>query len=115
MWHHSKAALVAALAVTYLGLTACDVIFPSESEGQALFRKNCAECHGLNGEGKIPGYRQYEAANLVDSFWKYGGDPSSLEQVILEGSFPTMPAFDHLSNAEIQSLLSYIAELRGEK
>ncbi len=51
MTHAIKTLAIAALA----GLAACAVPeMPDSDEGRALFIDNCAQCHGLNGQGAGP-------------------------------------------------------------
>lgn len=104
---------VVALTLVWASLTACNELGGQRSPGENLFRRYCAECHGLDAAGKVPKYRSYEAANLLDDHWKFGGDPNSMRQTIVDGSFPMMPAFDHLTNDEIKAILGYVRELRG--
>ncbi|MCH9648583.1 MAG: c-type cytochrome [Deltaproteobacteria bacterium] len=101
------------LLAFWASLSACSDLAGQRSQGEQLFRRYCAECHGLDGAGKVPKYRSYEAANLLDDYWKFGGDPSSLRHTIVDGSFPMMPAFEYLSNDEIKAILGYLRELRG--
>ena len=46
-------ALCAGLAVSLAGLSGCDELFPYRSPGEVLFRKRCAECHGIDARTLI--------------------------------------------------------------
>jgi len=95
------------------GLTGCDQLIPKRSLGEQVWRKNCAECHGLNAEGKVPKYRRYEFANLLDDSWENGGDDNSIENSIVEGIFPLMPEFPDLTYEERRAVIAYLRELRS--
>lgn len=102
------------LAGALLAAAGCDEL-ASRSPGEKIWRKRCAECHGLDGAGNTPRYMSNAWADLTDDRWKgYGGDRAGLESSIREGSFPDMPAFDDLSPLEMRALLDHIAWLRGE-
>lgn len=108
------AALVAVLAAAALAGAGCDVVFPNRSEGEKLWRKHCAECHGLGGAGNTPRYMGKPYADLLDNTWRVGGETGTLEESTRSGFFGEMPAFDHLSDEEIRLVVGYLRELRGE-
>jgi len=105
-----------ALAVVLLASAACDQLFPHRSEGEKLWRKHCAECHGLDGAGNTVGYMGNPWADLTDNNWKTGGgDPSSFEDVVRDGVFGQMPADKELTHEQIRVLYEYLRVLRHEK
>ena len=87
----------------------------TRSEGEKLWRKHCADCHGLDGSGNTPRYMGTPGADLRDDNWKFGGDRGSVETVVREGIFGSMPAYDQLTNAQMRALLDYFYSLRGER
>jgi mono/diheme cytochrome c family protein len=102
-----------ALAVATAG---CNELFPKRSAGEHLFRKHCAECHGIDAAGNTPNYMGNVWADLRDSDWKAGGDPESLASSISSGVFGNMPGFsDRLTPEEIRSIVDHLRVLRGEK
>ena len=109
---HRGLATIALLAIAF-SLGGCDMLVPKRSLGEQVWRKNCAECHGLNAEGKIPKYRRYEFANLLDDYWENGGDEASIENSIVEGIFPLMPEFPDLTYEERRAVIEYLRELRA--
>ncbi len=107
-------ALAVLAAVLAIALAGCDE-FLAKSPGERLWRKHCAECHGLDGSGNTPGYLGEVYADLIDNTWRTAApDRGSLEAVVREGVFGKMPAFDKLSREEMRELLDYLAKLRGE-
>lgn len=108
--------LTLVLSAGFLG--GCDVVFPHRSEGEKLYRKQCADCHGLDGAGNTPGYMGNGWADLLDDRWKIGGSSaSSLEQVLREGIFGQMPAYsrEQLSREQVREIYEHLRVLRGEK
>jgi mono/diheme cytochrome c family protein len=90
----------------------------AEIDGATLFQQSCATCHGSEGEGQ-PGYFPPLAGN--PDLFKEGtypvlvvlngiSGPISVEGQSYNGS---MPAFDHLSNAEIAALVNFIRDAWG--
>ncbi len=112
-----RMSLLALTALSVL-LGGCDVIFPKRTVGEALYRKHCAQCHGLDGAGNTPGYMGDAWADLLDDSWKSRvASPSSLEQVLRDGVFGKMPAYtrQQISRDEIRELYDHLRVLRGEK
>jgi mono/diheme cytochrome c family protein len=105
----------AALALA-AGLAAgCKDLFPHRSPGETLWRKNCSECHGLDGAGNTVQYMGNPWADLTDDQWKTGGgDPTSFEAVVHDGVFGEMPAFPDLTHEQIRILYEYLRELRHQ-
>lgn len=104
----SRLGLLVAMALTTLG---CDAFGGGRSPEETLFRRHCAECHGLDGAGNNPVYGRYRGIDLVDGTWFEAGDEAGIESVILEGVFPAMPAFDHLSDSEVRAIADYVRTL----
>ncbi len=57
------------------------------SMGARLFASNCALCHGSDAKGA------FGFPNLTDAEWRWGGDPESIRQSILNGRQGVMPAW----------------------
>jgi mono/diheme cytochrome c family protein len=93
--------------------SACGLVVP-RSEGEKLWRKECANCHGLDASGNTPRYMGDVWADLLDVLWRSGGDEYAIEGVIREGVFGKMPANDELSSEEIRLIVDYLYWLRGE-
>lgn len=109
----ARTALFVALLVVAVAVAGCDLIV-ERSPGETLWRKHCAECHGIGGAGNTPRYMGKVYADLLDDTWRTSGDSIALTDTIRGGVFGEMPAFDQLSEDEIKLLVTYIRELRGE-
>lgn len=111
--------LALALAAGIAGLLGgCDLILPHRTEGEKLYRKHCAQCHGLDGAGNTPGYMGNAWADLTDDRWKTRvASASSLEQLLREGVFGQMPAYtsQQLSRQQVKEIYEHMRVLRGEK
>ena len=96
-----------------LTIAGCDVL-SHRSRGEVLWRKYCADCHGLDASGNTALYMGNVWADLRDDQWKSAGDRETVEQVVREGIFAAMPAHDELSADDMKELLDWLYHLRGE-
>ncbi len=79
----------------------------AHSEGKQLFQKNCAACHGLEGEGN----KALGAPRLSDEIWLYGNSSSKLQQTIAYGRQGVMPAFGlRLDEVQIRMLVAWLKQ-----
>jgi cytochrome c oxidase cbb3-type subunit 3 len=86
--------------------------------GAAVFRNNCAPCHGAGAGGVVGRY-----PNLLDNDWLWGGTIDDIDQTIAHGirfdadedtRIGDMPAFDGvIEPAEIDGLVQYVLSLSG--
>lgn len=83
---------------------------PSAANGQELYVENCVDCHGADGNGRVP-----NARNFSDVDYLRGETPLDFYLAITEGvssieeSENEMPAFgDHLSSDERWDLAYYV-------
>lgn len=107
----NRSTLLVVAAALALPLAGC----VERSPGEVLYRKHCADCHGLDGAGNTPRYMGNQWANLVDGAWKSGsGDEYSIAGVIREGIFGQMPANDTLSDEEVRAIVDWVLYMRGE-
>lgn len=93
----------------------------AQSAGAAVFKNNCAQCHGSGAAGvQAGGY-----PNLLDNDWLWGGDIESIHTTITHGirnttdpdaRFSQMPAFGELlTPEEIGSLVQHVLKISGQE
>lgn len=94
----------------------CGDLLVKRSAGEKLYRKNCADCHGLDGIGQTIRYMGNPNANLTDSSWKYGGgDSVAIQNVLLQGLVERHPSsLQRLQPSEVKAIAGWVLELRGE-
>jgi len=72
--------------------------------GRGIFDRNCAVCHGPNGEGQASRF-----PNLIDADWQWGNSHAQIEQSIRQGRRANMPAWGTtLDEQQIASVIGYI-------
>jgi cytochrome c oxidase cbb3-type subunit 3 len=78
------------------------------AEGQDLFARNCAACHGPDGGGVI-------GPNLTDDAWIHGGTITQIHAVVAEGVLAKgMPAWGRqLTPAQVNAAVAYVWTLHG--
>lgn len=80
------------------------------AQGAAIFKQNCASCHGDAGRGG----RQVGAPNLADAIWLYGGDKASIMQQVANPRHGVMPTWEtRLPDETIKQLSIYVHSLGG--
>ena len=116
------AALVGTAALAASGApaaeTAAGVVMRQDTTGKAVFlgKGNCHVCHGPNGKGTVL------APDLTDGEWiNIDGSVAAIAKLVKDGvaepkKYPSaMPAMGggSLTDAEIQSVASYVHSLRS--
>lgn len=80
------------------------------SRATALFKEQCAACHGDDGKGK----REFGAPDLTDKEWLYGGAKAEIRAQIVNGRGGVMPNWDsRLDPMTIDALAVYVHSLGG--
>jgi cbb3-type cytochrome c oxidase subunit III len=82
-----------------------------------VYSRNCATCHGEDGDAKTEKGELYGATDFTDSKWWSKAHPTDaqLRRVITTGKRGGMPAFGkRLSAAEINALASYVRGFKGK-
>lgn len=76
--------------------------------GRAMFRTNCAVCHGADGGGGV-------GPNLCDNTYINVSSPEDIARVIRDGVVPKgMPAWGpRYNDTQLALLAAYVASLRG--
>jgi cytochrome c oxidase cbb3-type subunit 3 len=78
--------------------------------GAAIFKEQCASCHGDDGKGK----RDQGAPNLTDKIWLYGGTKADVVASIRTGRGGMMPAWEgRLDPVTVKALAVYVHRLGG--
>ncbi len=78
--------------------------------GAALFKQNCASCHGDTGKGG----REFGAPNLVDAIWLYGNTKQDIMAQIANPKHGVMPTWEsRLPDETIKALAIYVHSLGG--
>ena len=98
-----------------LSLGACSELFPKRTPGEKLYRKNCADCHGVDGAGHTIRTMGDPNTNLLDDRWKHASDPAGLENVIRQQLVFEHPTFDKLGRDDVKQIVDHILSLRGER
>lgn len=80
----------------------------TQAMGAAIFRKQCASCHGSDGNGL--GSRS--GPSLQRAEFKYGRTPEAIRESIAKGRPGGMPPFANLQEIEIDTLVSYVMGLK---
>lgn len=81
-------------------------------DGDVLFFKNCADCHGKNGRAKTFKAKFNHARNLTDPKWQAVISDEHMYESILHGK-DKMPAFGKkLSADEVAALVTYVRMLK---
>ncbi len=91
---------------------------PAASNGMAVYKANCAVCHGDAGRGDGPAGKALvpPARNLVEGKWKQGGSSVDLFNTITKGMPGTsMAAFGQLPLADRWALVDYIRSITENK
>jgi len=86
--------------------------------GRQIYLRNCASCHGRNGQGG-PGNDLIPAApSLVDETWDHGSTDGEIFSNIRDGvapDFNMVPFKDKLKDDEIWSVVNYIRSMPKPK
>jgi len=78
----------------------------SRSEGEEVFGRTCAVCHGINGDGDLA-----KGISNAD-FLALASDRFLLETIVKGRSNTAMPAWGRLTDRELGSLLAFLRSLQ---
>jgi len=80
------------------------------ADGGAIYKKNCAICHGADGKG-IP---TFKTPNFTDPKWQASAKDKDISEVIKNGKKGTlMQGFaGQLNDQEISAVIGYIHSLK---
>jgi len=90
----------------------------SLAAGQQTYRRYCASCHAISGEGG-PGNDLIPAApNLTDEVWDHGSSDGEIFDSIKNGvapDFNMVPWKDQLKDDEIWNVVNYLRSIAKKK
>ena len=83
------------------------------ADAPALFAKNCAKCHGLDGSGTGPTVLDRPARNFKEGGFSFGNTPETIARTIAYGiPGSPMPAFETaLGEEQRRALAEYVVTL----
>jgi cytochrome c oxidase cbb3-type subunit 3 len=80
------------------------------ARGAAVYREQCAICHGASGAGD----RTVGAPSLIDDLWLYGGSRSEIRRQIELGRGGVMPSWETRFDAgTLKALAYYVHDMGG--
>jgi mono/diheme cytochrome c family protein len=92
----------------------------SSATGEKIFQSRCFVCHGRDGKGSGPASQglTQKPQDLTDPSWQRGVTDQQIKNVIraggaIMGKSGAMPPNPDLSDADLNSLLSYVRHLAG--
>jgi cytochrome c oxidase cbb3-type subunit III len=99
---HRLTSLLCCSIVSAVSLAAQD-----HNSGKALFRSNCAFCHGVTGVGG-------RGPSLITARISQGASDADLTRIIQKGIAGTsMPAFENIDGEDLTKLVAHIRSLAG--
>lgn len=82
----------------------------AQTNGAAIYSRNCARCHGLDGRAQTPKGRQVDAVDLTSDEWV--PDTARDIRLVTRGK-GSMPSFKNkLTTAQIEAVVGYIRRFK---
>jgi cytochrome c oxidase cbb3-type subunit 3 len=101
-------------AVASIALALGPSLFGQAETGEAIYKRNCAGCHGADGSGQTAMGRTFKLVDLRSAEPQKMTD-AQLAEIVTKGK-NHMPAYDKkLSHEQIQSVVGYLRELAKKK
>jgi mono/diheme cytochrome c family protein len=83
-----------------------------QSSGRGLYEKNCAKCHGADGQAKSFRGKMTHARNIANADWQANNTDQDIVDAIKDGP-KSMPSFSKkLSDAQINAVVRYVRTLK---
>lgn len=102
------AALIVSSYVLTTGASTPRNVASAPADGNALYTKHCALCHGQDGRGK-PVYRKQGQPDFTDANWQKAHTDAQITAVTKNGKGKFMkPYKDKLSDDEIKAVVARI-------
>jgi mono/diheme cytochrome c family protein len=97
-----------------MALAVSPALFGQAETGEAIYKRNCAGCHGPDGSGQTAMGRTFKLGDLRSAEIQKMTD-AQLAGTIAKGK-GRMPAYEkRLSPEQIQSVVGYLRELAKKK
>ncbi len=80
-------------------------------DAASLFNSQCAQCHGRDGRAKTKRGRQTHTRDITSAEWQNDVSDERIFNSISRGK-GKMPSFNKLSDAQIDSLVTYVRRLK---
>ena len=90
----------------------------SVAAGQDTYRKSCAPCHGIKGEGGSGNDLIPASPDLTDETWDHGSSDGAIFNNIKNGvppDFNMTPWKDQLKDDEIWNVVNYLRSIAKKK
>ncbi len=102
-------------ALASMALVASPALFGQGTEtGEAIYKRNCASCHGPDGSGQTTMGKAFKLEDLRSAGVQKLTD-AQLADIVGKGK-NRMPAYEkRLSHDQIQSVVGYLRELAKKK
>ena len=79
----------------------------SVESGMAIFKANCAACHGVQANGLV-------GPNLTDKWWIHGPQAKNIYKVIAQGvAAKGMPPWGHLGEENMKLVAAYVISIQN--
>lgn len=83
-------------------------------QGFALFKQECLKCHSINLQGGVLG-PELNAPKNVTEYWQMNDLKDFIRNPESFRYQSKMPAFSHLTDAEIEAILAYLQQMKQQK
>jgi mono/diheme cytochrome c family protein len=101
-------------ALASIALVVSPALFGQAETGEAIYKRNCAGCHGPDGSGQTAMGRSFKLMDLRSADVQKLTD-AQLAEVVGKGK-GRMPAYEkRLSHEQIQSVVAYLREMAKKK
>jgi mono/diheme cytochrome c family protein len=102
-----------AIGLTILGVAQGHRLAAQQPDGQAVYREECKQCHGLNG---APAAREREKYQKIKAFGDLGFGVAlsvdSIVKILKKGIDKDMKSFaEKLDDGEMRAVAQYVKEL----
>jgi len=84
----------------------------SAADGNAVFTKECAKCHGADGKGDTPAGKKLKCKDLTTATVSDAQIAAAIKDGIKEGDKMRMKPIAGLSDADVQAVTKYVHSLK---